>query len=125
MLETVNNTAHMAIAVHEEHGIILLNFWYRDEDGNVRWFWADRKNQPNYQMAEWKDCRRLYEQIDRLEANGVLERYTAMGARMLVAIQQDRMALEQAKANLDRLAAKLEERKKQRGWVGKICSWLV
>jgi hypothetical protein len=81
-LAEIVDTSQLAVSVHEEDGLILLNF--RFSQGPRKWLWQDRKGQPLYEIAEWYDCDRLLDQIRRLHSAGVINAITANGAWVLI-----------------------------------------
>lgn len=92
------DTSQLCVTVIEEEGFILLNFYW-SIDSQIRWFWSNRKGQPIYEIAEWHNTRPLFEQIDRLWANGVLLPSTAAAARSLVMWERDKCRMRAIKSN--------------------------
>jgi hypothetical protein len=90
------DTSRLCVSVFEEDGLILLNFcWF--ENGTKRWLWEDGNGQPMYEIAEWFESDRLFNQINRLWANGVLNNQTAAGARSMVMWERDKCRMREIK----------------------------
>lgn len=91
------DTSQLCVSVHEEDGLILLNFcWF--ENGVKRWLWEDSDGQPMYEIAEWFEAGRLFSQIDRLRACNVLNAPTAAGARSMVMWERDKCRMREVRA---------------------------
>jgi hypothetical protein len=102
-LAEIADTSQLAVSVHEEDGLILLNFRYSCQ-GEGRWLWADSEGNPVYEIAEWFDSDRLLDHINRLHGAGVINTITANGAWLLICRHRYECAVRQKRAEEARKA---------------------
>ena len=104
-LAEIADTSQLAVSVHEEDGLILLNFRYSCQ-GEGRWLWADSEGNPVYEIAEWFDSDRLLDHINRLHGAGVVNTITANGAWLLICRHRYECAVRAQRAMEARAAKK-------------------